>query len=55
MIFIILAPPTAHYQPTDAKTRAISSLLEYCRGTRRKTKSNDNSRVGIATLPYITK
>ena len=54
MIFIILAPPTAHYQTTDAKTRAISSLLEYCRGARRKTKSNDNSRVGVATLLYVT-
>ena len=54
IIYIILASPTAHYQPTDAKTRAISSLLEYCRGARRKTKSNDNSRVGVATLLYVT-
>ena len=54
MIFIILALPTAHYQTTDAKTRAISSLLEYCRGARRKTKSSDNSQVGATTLLYVT-
>ena len=53
IIYIILAPPTAHYQTTDAKARAISSLLEYCRGARRKTKSNDNSRVGVTTLLYV--
>ena len=53
IIYIILAPPTAHYQTTDAKTRAISSLLEYCRGARRKTTSNDNSRVGVTTLLYV--